>query len=136
MRALRVEIYIKNEEIDKFKLINTAFIVSQEEDSTSYNQIKGKEMTGYIRNNELKKIDVVGNGQTIYYTEDGSGVNAAESSNLVIYMKNRQVSRINMINDPEGVLYPLGELEETKLKGFRWLERLRPKKKEDIFNKN
>lgn len=136
MTALKVEIYIKNEKIEKFKLINTAFIVSQEEDSANYNQIKGKEMTGYIRNNELKKIDVVGNGQTIYYTEDGSGVNAAESSNLVIYMKNRQVSRINMINDPEGVLYPLGELEETKLKGFQWLEKLRPKKKEDIFNKN
>jgi lipopolysaccharide export system protein LptA len=133
MTALKVEVYIEKEKIDRFKLINTAFIVSQEEDTAIYNQIKGKEMTGYIRNNELKKIDVVGNGQTIYYTEDGSGVNAAESSNLIIYMKNGQVGRINMINDPAGVLYPLNELEETKLKGFQWLERLRPKKKEDIF---
>jgi len=137
MTAQKVEIYIEKEKIDRFKLINTAFIVSQEElDTANYNQIKGKEMTGYIRNNELKKIDVVGNGQTIYYTEDGSGVNAAESSNLIIYMKNGQVGRINMVNDPEGVLYPLNELEETKLKGFQWLERLRPKKKEDIFNTN
>ncbi len=136
MTALKVEIYIKNEKIDRFKLINTAFIVSQEEDTTNYNQIRGKEMTGYIRNNELKKIDVVGNGQTIYYTEDGAGVNAAESSNLVIYMKNGQVGRINMINDPEGVLYPLNEIEETKLKGFLWLEKLRPKSKKDIFIDN
>ncbi len=135
MTALKVEIYIKNEKIDRFKLINTAFIVSQE-DTSKYNQIKGKEMTGYIRNNELKKIDVIGNGQTIYYTEDGSGVNAAESSNLIIYMKKGQVSRINMVNDPEGVLYPLDKLKETKLKGFQWLEKLRPKKKEDIFNNN
>jgi lipopolysaccharide export system protein LptA len=137
MTALKVEAYIKNEKIDRFKLINTAFIISQEEiDTANYNQIKGKEMTGYIRNNELKKIDVVGNGQTIYYTEDGSGVNAAESSNLVIYMNNGKVGRINMINDPEGVLYPMGELQETRLKGFLWLEKLRPKKKEDIFNTN
>ncbi|MBU8891797.1 MAG: hypothetical protein KOO66_03410 [Bacteroidales bacterium] len=135
MTSLKVEIQIKNSKIDFFRLINTAFIVSQE-DTSRYNQIRGKEMIGYIRNSKLHKIDVFGNGQTIYFTKDGEeiiGVNSAESSNLTIYMKNGQLDRINMINDPEGVLYPIGELEETKLKGFQWLEKLRPKSKGDIF---
>ncbi|MCK5169703.1 MAG: organic solvent tolerance protein OstA [Bacteroidales bacterium] len=135
MTSKKVEVHIKNEKIDFFKLINTAFIVSQE-DTSRYNQIRGKEMIGYIRNNKLHKIDVFGNGQTIYFTKDKEeivGVNFSESSDIIIYMKNGQVSRINMIKQPTGTLYPLGELEETKLKGFQWLEDLRPKSKMEIF---
>lgn len=137
MTADRVEIHIKNEVIDFFKLINTAFIVS-EKDTTRFDQIRGKQMIGYIRNNKLSRVDVFGNGQTIYFTVDEKeneivGVNFAESSDIIIYMKEGQVNRINMIKEPTGILYPLDELEQTKLKDFRWLEHLRPKEKKDIF---
>jgi len=60
-------------------------------------------------------------------------VNFAESSDIVIYMNQGQVNRINMVKQPTGTLYPLDELEETKLKDFQWLEYLRPKTKYDIF---
>ncbi len=137
MTSKKVEIHMKDEKIDFFKMINTAFIVSQK-DSVSFDQIRGKEMYGYIRNNKLSRVDVFGNGQTIYFTVDDKeneivGVNFAESSNLKIYMKDGQLSRINMIKQPTGTLYPLEELEETKLKDFQWLEHLRPKSKEAIF---
>ncbi|MBI9052231.1 MAG: hypothetical protein JEY96_00345 [Bacteroidales bacterium] len=135
MTADLVEIHIKNEKIDFFKLIQTAFIV-QQEDTSKYNQIRGKEMIGYIRNNELSKIDVFGNGQTIYFTKDKEefvGVNYAESSDIIIYMKNGRPSRFNLIKQPDGTMYPMGELEKTKLKDFQWLENLRPKSKNDIF---
>jgi len=137
MTSKKVEIHIKDDKIDFFKLINTAFIVS-EKDTVNYDQIRGKEMYGYIRNNKLSRIDVFGNGQTIYFTVDDKeneivGVNFAESSDLKIYMKDGQLSRINMIKKPTGTLFPLGELEETKLKDFQWLEHLRPKSKKEIF---
>lgn len=135
MTSEKVEVHLKNEKIDFFKLIRTAFIVSEER-PTMFNQIRGKEMIGYIRNNELFKIDVFGNGQTIYYTKDQQnivGINYAESSDLVIFLKDNDVSKIILLKQPEGILYPPGELEETKLKGFQWLESLRPKSKIDIF---
>lgn len=130
-----IEIHTKNRKMDHFKLIDLGFIVSQE-DSTRFNQIRGKQMIGYIRHNKLYKVDVFGNGQTIYFTKDKDvivGVNQAESSDLIIYLRNNAVDRINMIKQPAGTLFPLDELEETKLKDFRWLEDLRPKKMEDIF---
>jgi len=131
-----VEVHIKNEKVDFFKLIAESFIVSQE-DTTRYNQIRGKEMYGYVRNNKLHRVDVFGNGQTIYYTKDEGeeiiGVNFAESSDLIIYMKNNNPSRINLLKQPSGTLYPPDELEENKLKGFNWLESIRPKSKNDIF---
>ncbi|HAN20010.1 MAG: hypothetical protein A2X13_05005 [Bacteroidetes bacterium GWC2_33_15] len=130
-----IEIHTKNRKMDHFKLIDAGFIVSQE-DSTRFNQIRGKQMVGYIRNNRLYKVDVFGNGQTIYFTKDKDviiGVNQAESSDLIIYLRNNQVERINMIKQPAGTLYPLDELQETKLKGFQWLEYFRPKEMKDIF---
>jgi len=93
-------------------------------------------MIGYIKNNKLYKVDVFGNGQTIYFTKDKEeiiGVNQAESSDLIIYLKDNQVARINMIKQPAGTLYPIEELAETKLKGFKWFDKLRPKKMQDIF---
>ncbi|HAF28558.1 MAG TPA: organic solvent tolerance protein OstA [Bacteroidales bacterium] len=137
MTAKKIEIHIKDDKIDFFKLLNTAFIVSQK-DSVSYDQIRGKEMFGYIKNNQLSRIDVFGNGQTIYFTIDEKeneivGVNFAESSDLIIYLNKGQLGRIKLIKQPTGTLYPIGELEETKLKDFRWLESLRPKSKKDIF---
>src|SRR6056297_4088310 len=135
MVADLIKVYTKNQKIDYFHLIGSSLIISQEA-SDKYNQIRGKEMKGYIRENNLYKVDVFGNGQSIYYTKDKEkivGVNFAESSDLTIYLENGQVSRINMIKQPTGTLFPPGELEETKLKGFNWLEDLRPKSKFDIF---
>lgn len=131
----KVEVYIKNEKIDFFKLISSAFIAS-EEDTSSYNQIRGKDMIGFVKNNKLYKVDVYGNGQTIYYTKDNEqvvGVNYAESSDLIIYLKNNQVSRIILLKQPSGTLYPPGEIEQKELKGFMWLNHLKPKTKTDIF---
>lgn len=138
MSAEKVEIHMKDDELDFFKLIRTAFIVSQK-DTSSFDQIRGKEMYGYIRNEQLHRIDVFGNGQTIYFTVDEKaneiiGVNFAESSDLKIYMKNGALSRIKLIQQPAGILYPLEQLADKKLKDFRWLEQLRPKSKKDIFH--
>ncbi len=109
-----------------------------EEDSGKFNQIKGRSMTGYFRNNEAYKIDVRGNGETVYYAKDKNeiiGVNLAQSSNLTIYLKDNKPDDIRFYVKPSGVTYPLGMApqEELLLKGFKWLDKLRPRTMEDIF---
>ncbi len=132
-----IEILTKNKKIDKLFLQQMAFIVSME-DTTRFNQIKGKNMTCYFKNNELYKIDVNGNGQTIYYPKDKNeitGINKAESSNLTIYFKEGKVDSIKFITKPTAILYPPKglTLEEQRLKNFHWLDTYRPKNKKDIF---
>lgn len=132
-----IKMYTKNELVDRIDLIDRSFIISKE-DTSHYNQIKGKKMTGYVRDNELYKIDVDGNAQSIYFPKDKNnilGVNRAECSNMTIYLKNKQVDQIRMRVSPTGTMNPLvlvGE-KELRLEGFYWLEDYRPKRKEDIF---
>jgi len=130
-----IEIFTKNNQVTKFILHNAAFMVSREAND-KFNQIKGKTMTGYFRDNALHTVEVNGNGETIYYTKNEKGivgVNKAVSSNLLIKLRENQVIRVTMLEKPDGTLYPLGDLKETKLSGFQWLEEFRPKSKYDIF---
>jgi len=125
---------------DEVKMLNDAFIIAMEPDSISFNQIKGKNMTGYIRNNELYKINVDGNGQSLYYARDTNGtigLNKAESSSITIWMEKNKVKKISFISKPEGILKPMLQIEEpdTKLPGFDWMELIRPKEILDIFRK-
>ncbi len=137
LTAEYIEIHTRNKKMHKMYMQNSAFIVSKE-DSTLFNQIKGKNMVCYFRNNKLYKIEVSGNGQTIYYPEDNDnliGMNKAECSDLVIYLDESKVERINFLKKPDATLYPLFDVPENEkmLKGFIWLEQERPYKKEDIF---
>ncbi|MBV5312667.1 MAG: hypothetical protein JZU47_05180 [Prolixibacteraceae bacterium] len=134
-----IEMINRSKDPDEVRMKDDAFIISMEDDSIRYNQIKGKNMVGYVRKNNLYKIDVNGNGQSNYFAHDDKGViiglNKAESSNIVIYMNDGKVKKIAFVKSPEGELKPMADIEEGDklLPGFRWLSELRPKDKEDIF---
>lgn len=135
-----------NSEVKNIYLNSNSFIISladsnnaQVDDSTRYNQIKGKNMIGFLADNKIYRINVIGNGQTIYYAknkeEKNFGVNRADCSDLTIYVQDNKVNSITLLNDPDGTLYPIKELsaKELKLKGFKWLDVHRPKTKAEIF---
>jgi len=137
MSAGSIKLFTRNNALYKAELIENAFVVGPE-DTASYNQIKGRHMTGFIKENKLYRIDVEGNGQTIYYPkEDGEvvGVNKAEASNLTILLEEQEVTGIILRNQPSGNLNPPDLLtrEARRLDGFRWLEDYRPKTMQDIF---
>jgi lipopolysaccharide export system protein LptA len=137
LTANNMEIHTLNKKIDFLQMEGLSLIISRE-DSSRFNQIKGKKMKGFFRDNQLYKIDVNGNGQTIYFAEDNNaliGVNRAESSNLVIYLKDKKVDKIYFYTNPTATLFPINSLsdQELKLEGFKWLEEYRPLQKEDIF---
>jgi lipopolysaccharide export system protein LptA len=137
MSSEYIEIWTKNKEIDQLHMQQVAFLINQE-DSSKFNQIKGKTMTCFFKNNQLYRIDVNGNGQTVYYAKDKEaliGVNVAQSSDMVITVKNNKPDVIRFITKPAATLYPvaMAPVEELILKDFKWEEEARPKSKTDIF---
>lgn len=134
-----IEIHTENRQAKTMYLQRAAFIVSQQ-DTSYFNQIKGKNMTCHFRRNELYRVDVNGNGQTVYYPKDEEniiGANKVECSNLIIYLTDGKVSSISFLKNPNGTMYPLEKapVNELILKGFQWLADQRPLSKEDIFYK-
>lgn len=140
LTANDIKILFKNDNIDRMEFHGASFVSSQE-DSTRFNQIKGREMIGYFQNGNLVKLNVNGNGETIYYVRDEgklSAVNKAESSRLTIALRDSKISSIMFRNEPKATLFPIAkaELQDVMLSGFEWHNSKRPLSKLDIFPDN
>jgi lipopolysaccharide export system protein LptA len=137
LTASHIRIYMVNQQLEKMQMNGVAFVASKK-DSVSFDQMRGKEMTGYFKENKLDRILVTGNGQTIYYATDQDiivGANKTVSSNLTIYLNENKISSVVYTSQPDGTYYPLNmfPVEEARLSDFKWLEDWRPLTWEDIF---
>lgn len=138
--AETIKLFSSGQAIDSMYMINSAFIISADEHSKEdFNQIKGKNMTAYFAENEIYKITVEGNSETIYFIreEDGGlvGINRAFSSNMEILVADRQITDIFYFDKPDATLFPENEFppNERRLRNFKWIQKDRPQRKEDIF---
>jgi lipopolysaccharide export system protein LptA len=130
-------VFTKNRQTDRLELYNNAFI-AQQADSIRFDQIKGRSLTGYFKNNELYKIIIKGNGEILYYLLDGetvAGVEQSKCANIEMKLEKGKISEIFEYENPEGFIDPPLPLTPIRLDGYKWLDRLRPKKRDDIFIK-
>ncbi|MCK4921308.1 MAG: hypothetical protein KAS71_09695 [Bacteroidales bacterium] len=132
-----IELYTKNKQLNRIEMINSAFIISQE-DSIKFNQIKGRNMTGFIKNNKIQHINVDGNSQSIYYAKEEEniiGVNKTLSSNLIIRFVENEIDQIIYLTQPKGTYFPISKFPETesRFSNFVWFDDYRPLNKSEVF---
>ncbi len=145
LTAKVIDLKMKNGLADQFHMNDEALIVNPMDpklikiiDTTMYNQIKGRTVTGYLRNNELYQVFVDGSGETIYYPDDQGypfALTKVQSSQIRIELENRQIQTITFLSKPEGTMNPLFMVDESTkyLGGFKWRESERPTSKSSIF---
>lgn len=140
LSANDVNIQFKNQNISQMNFNGSSFVASQE-DSTRFNQIKGREMIGFFSKGVLTRLDIKGNGETVYFIRDKGeivGVNKAVSSSLSIGIRNNQVANIMFRDKPVATLYPIEkvELQDVMISGFVWHNDKRPKSPQSIIPQN
>lgn len=134
-----IHVFFKNDKIHSFQVLQNGFIVNVETDSTKFNQVKGKKITGFFHNGEVKNMYVDGNAESMYYTKDNKDMydklSQSVSSRIRFKFANKELTEISFIKEDEGVTYPIEKLpKETLLTGFIWKPELRPISKADIIN--
>lgn len=140
LRGDSINIVIADKAIDSVLLYPNGFII-QKDTIEGFNQIKGKEMTAYFNDNELDHVYDDGNAETVYWLreEDGSmiGVNVSQSVAMDIKIEKNQIVRIKYFKKTTETLYPKEKMKPgiEILKGFEWLDELRPKDPDDIFRR-
>ena len=140
LRGDSINIVIANKAIDSVLLYPNGFII-QKDTIEGFNQIKGKTMTAYFKENELDHVYDDGNAETVYWLreEDGSmiGINVSQSVAMDIKIEDNQIVRIKYFKKTTETLYPKEKLKSGAeiLKGFEWLDELRPTDPADIFRK-
>lgn len=134
----KIMIYMNDSTIDWAHIQNQALSVDQL-DSTSYNQVTGKEMKAWFQGGEMRKVDVIGSVRLVYYPMESDstliGMNVSETSLLNMFLENRKMKKMIMSPKSNGTLYPMLQRppEKMKLDNFVWFDYIRPLDKEDIF---
>lgn len=134
-----IYLQLKNKKLDNMLLQHNSFIINSDDpDSTNFNQIKGKVMTGYFRDNKLDRMFVDGNAESIYYVKDDSvytGLNHQVSSRIRMNFADGQLKEISFIRSVQASTTPMNELTEDEriLDGFIWKPKDRPASKEEII---
>jgi hypothetical protein len=104
-----------------------------------YNQIKGTTINGYFINGEIDFMHAKGNAESYYYAQDNDkafvGVNHSTADVIDMYFKEKALKKVVLRSDAEGVMYPIKKVnfDDMRLRGFRWLDAIRPKSKYELF---
>jgi hypothetical protein len=134
--------------IEKIVVTGEANVIMEVDSGKYYNQISGKDMTAWFDENKIVRTDVKGNACTIYFPEEETktdttfqkkrlGMNRVFASELRIYLDSGEVKGITYFEKPEGVFYPMNQInkDEQFIKGFNLNPVLRPKSGIKIIEK-
>ena len=132
-----ITVIVKDQSIDRASLMSNAFIIVQE-DSVSYDQIRGTEMMAYFDSTgTLKRFDSMGGASGVFFIEENGSlatVNKFESKMLTATLKEGNIQDLNYFDAVKTDAYPVVQMkkDEKILKGFDWEPDKRPKGPEDI----
>lgn len=135
----RIMVYSKDSTISWAHVQNQAMSIEQV-DSVHYNQISGKDIKAYFDDEgELYQTNVVGNVEFVYYPMEKDStltmMHTGQDSEMRFYLKKRKLEKIWGGSGFSATGYPIEMIpaDKLKLKGFLWLDYIRPKTKEEIF---
>ena len=137
--------YSKNQQMDYAEFSSPALIAIRE-DAENFSQIKGKLIKAFFKNNQLDLIHVLGNGQSVYFIREKpekpiTSVEISECANITIKMilidGQNKINSVSYLTKAVSNTYPMDKVPEDskELKGFVWHDDIRPKMKDELFDR-
>jgi lipopolysaccharide export system protein LptA len=131
-------LFTKNKKPDRLLAYFNGFIANRTQ-KVRFNQVKGNTINALFKEGEIDYVRAKGRAESVYYALDESdkfvGMNRATSDAIDMFFDERKPVKVKFINDLKGTTYPMSQIptDEDRLKGFIWLEELRPKTREEML---
>jgi lipopolysaccharide export system protein LptA len=132
-------LFTKNKKPDRLFVFENSLVVGKSY-TNMYNQIKGNTLNGYFKDGTIDYMRSKGSAEAVYYIKDDSmalvGVNRVNRADIIdLIFLNKELNKVVLRQDAEGIMYPIkkANLDEMKLRGFKWLDDRRPKTKSELF---
>jgi lipopolysaccharide export system protein LptA len=131
-------LFTKSRKADKVLVNENAFSVNKTAEGM-YNQLRGNNMNGQFIDGEIDFMRTKGNSESLYYLQDQDsayiGITYSMADAITMKFINRELKRVTWINGVTGTTYPINQApaDKKELKGFKWLEALRPKSVGDLL---
>jgi lipopolysaccharide export system protein LptA len=137
-----IDVYLNDSTIEKAVVKNYAFGIQKRPVENQFNQLKGKNLTAHFVNGEIRHVLVEGSAESLYYLleKDSTviGLNRTESPYLSMDLFDEKLEKLKLWPSTKAQTVPLSQLkpDDETLKGFVWIDYLRPINKYDIFRRN
>lgn len=138
-----IYLYSRHRKPERIYVFENGLTISKVNDKDDFfNQVKGRVINGYFKDGNIDFLRAKGNAETIYYGEDDFKklINVTQSSADAIEVNflKRQPDKVVLLRGVKGVSYPMRQVNhaELRVRGFRWLEDIRPKSKFALLKKS
>jgi len=132
-------LYTKNKKPERLYVFENSLVVGKTF-TNMYNQIKGNTLNGYFKDGRIDFMRSRGSAEAVYYIRDDSlafvGVNRVNKADVIdLIFRDKQLNKVVLRNDADGVMIHIkkANIDELKLRNFKWLEERRPKTKYELF---
>lgn len=136
-----IYLFVNNNNPERLKVYENAIAINKVDSTNYYNQLKCITLNAYFLNGNIYFMRAQGSAENVYYGQDEAnrfiGVSRSTADRIdVLFDNQHKPSRISFINNFDGTLYPMHDVnhESIRIRGFKWLDNLRPKSKFDILS--
>jgi len=134
-----IYVYTKNKKPERMYVFENAMAVSQVDSTQYFNQVKGRTINAWFEDGKINYMRVRGNVEKVYYGQDEQkrfiSVDKSTADLMNIIFGDGKLQRISFINNLDGTTYPMHQVDhnDLRIRGFQWLDPVRPKSKFDIL---
>src|SRR5450432_4124134 len=132
-------LYTKNKKPDRLFVFENSLVVGKAY-TNMYNQIKGNTLNGYFKNGVIDFMRSKGSAEAVYFIKDDSmalvGVNRVNKADVIdMIFLDKKLNKVVLRQDADGIMYPIKKvnLDDMKLRNFKWLDERRPKTKYELL---
>jgi len=133
-----IYLFLKNKKPEQLKVFENAFAFNKIDTTQFFNQLKGNRLNAWFQDGAISKMITKGNSENIYFALDKEkkfiGVNHSNAQIIEITFENNEPAKVVFRNQLIGNMTPMGKADNAELiiRGFKMLDKLRPKTKLDL----
>lgn len=140
-----VRFHIQGKRIKQMQLYPNPLIIQNSDTATAeyFNQISGKYLIADFKENKISYSQIDGNINIVYHVweekknkpKQHTGINIGSCASLKMYFEKGKLKKMTAVQNPDFYIDDIERIEEKDktLKGFIWLDNIRPQNPQDIF---
>ncbi|HEY1019667.1 MAG TPA: OstA-like protein [Sediminibacterium sp.] len=134
-----IYLYVKNKKPERMYVFENAMAISKVDSTQFFNQLKSTTINALFEDGKINFMRAKGNAENVYYGQDEQnrfiGVSKSSADVIDMLFDDSKPKRVSFIRGFDGTSYPMRQAnhEELKIRGFQWLDKIRPKTKFDIL---
>lgn len=134
-----IYLYVKNKKPERMFVFENAMAISKVDSTQFFNQLKSTTINALFEDGKIYFMRAKGNAENVYYGQDEQnrfiGVSKSSSDVIDMLFDDSKPKRVSFIRGFDGTSYPMRQAnhDELKIRGFQWLDKIRPKTKFDIL---